>query len=775
MRRGCAGAAVVAVLVALDSPLIAQPAQLECFGAPATIVGTAGDDLLNGTPGADVIVGLGGNDQLNGLAGDDRLCGEGGGFDLLAGGPGDDLLDGGEQAPGSPLDVSEGDLVSHLSSATAVNVDLAAGRSTGEGTDTLLGFEGVAGSQLDDTLSGDDAPNSFFPLAGNDVISGAGGTDSANFGLSPRGVRVDLGRGTASGEGADRLVDVESVGGTNFDDVIVGDAGENTLSGGGGNDQISAGPGNDGVIGGAGDDQVAAGPGQDIVTFLFAAAGVTLDLAAGTARGDGSDTITGVEHVIGTRLADRISGDGEANSITPLSGDDVVHGRGGLDDVTFSFSERGVRASLASGTATGEGSDRIQGVEHLAGSIHDDVLAGNAGANALFGSSGADTIGGGASSDLLVGDFPDDELAGRDRLSGQSGDDFFMGGGNDDEFSGGPGSADEVTYAFAPRGVTASIAAGRGEGDGIDRMREVEGLRGSPFADTLTGDAGANRISGDAGDDRLDGGADDDFLRGGTGVDSLDAASGRDYCLDDGGGRGCEIRALPSESPGRTLAGLETSVDVGGPSCGGAPARVLSRLDAALRPPPPKGRYTTSIVPPRRVRPSRPNPLLALVKGPVRGAASSFSLIGELRRRDRRPVAGPAGRLAQLVRDDALQRSVRIWSPARAARTRQTGSPDVQIVTWRPVLHRYVPRSRRWVVHRRFPAATAAVDASGVASWADRTGRPLASVALRVGRGRFAWSAEVRSGADRVVDWAEPHVRRATGGGLFQPWCDFGG
>ena len=60
----------------------AAQGELTCFGAPATIVGTEGNDQLFGTPGPDVIVTLGGDDSVFGLAGDDRIC--------L--GPGDDIL-----------------------------------------------------------------------------------------------------------------------------------------------------------------------------------------------------------------------------------------------------------------------------------------------------------------------------------------------------------------------------------------------------------------------------------------------------------------------------------------------------------------------------------------------------------------------------------------------------------------------------------------------------------------------------------------------------------
>jgi Ca2+-binding RTX toxin-like protein len=83
-----------------------------CQGLQATIIGTAGRDVLRGTPAADVIVALGGNDVVRGLGGNDRVCAGAGndrvdggagadrlagaaGKDLLLGGPGQDLLLGG--------------------------------------------------------------------------------------------------------------------------------------------------------------------------------------------------------------------------------------------------------------------------------------------------------------------------------------------------------------------------------------------------------------------------------------------------------------------------------------------------------------------------------------------------------------------------------------------------------------------------------------------------------------------------------------------------------
>ncbi len=65
-----------------------------CFGLPATIVGTAGDDVIVGTAGPDVIHGRGGFDVITGKEGDDVLCG-GGDADLVKGGKGDDVVKGG--------------------------------------------------------------------------------------------------------------------------------------------------------------------------------------------------------------------------------------------------------------------------------------------------------------------------------------------------------------------------------------------------------------------------------------------------------------------------------------------------------------------------------------------------------------------------------------------------------------------------------------------------------------------------------------------------------
>jgi uncharacterized repeat protein (TIGR01451 family) len=62
--------------------------------ATPTIVGTAGNDVLQGTSRADVIVGLTGNDQIFAGGGNDLIC-AGAGIDLVDGGSGRDFVNGG--------------------------------------------------------------------------------------------------------------------------------------------------------------------------------------------------------------------------------------------------------------------------------------------------------------------------------------------------------------------------------------------------------------------------------------------------------------------------------------------------------------------------------------------------------------------------------------------------------------------------------------------------------------------------------------------------------
>ncbi len=374
--RLCGTALVIAGALLLPGSSAGRSNQAAtCFGQPATIVGTPGDDTLIGTDGNDVIAGLAGNDTIDGR----------GGFDIICAGPGDDHITGrggiffGEEG-NDTIDGSGGDLiaveggpgndtligggftvVSYVGAPFGVTVDLQKGFADGgDGHDTLRGFNFVFGSNHDDTLIGNKGLNDFFAAGGNDTIRGGGGFDTVGFQASETGVRANLTTGRSFGglvEGNDTLIGIDGLFGGNGPDTFVGNAHDNFLSGNGGGDVIHGGGGADAILGGDGNDQLHGGGGNDVlegdagrntidggpgandeVTYdwvpsdVQSTTGVNVDLAAGTANGPGfHDTLTRIESVNGSNNADVLAGNAQANALIGNGGDDTLDGRGGDD------------------------------------------------------------------------------------------------------------------------------------------------------------------------------------------------------------------------------------------------------------------------------------------------------------------------------------------------------------------------------------------------------------------------------------------------------------
>jgi Ca2+-binding RTX toxin-like protein len=122
--------------------------------------GGNGNDEVTGSAGANVLAGRGGNDWIAGGDGNDRVIG-GAGADTMQGGAGIDTL----SYAGS--------------TGSGVVIDLAAGTAWGGHADgdTFIEFENVAGSELGDSLTGDDGANFLAGGAGFDTLDGRGGND----------------------------------------------------------------------------------------------------------------------------------------------------------------------------------------------------------------------------------------------------------------------------------------------------------------------------------------------------------------------------------------------------------------------------------------------------------------------------------------------------------------------------------------------------------------------------------------------------------------------
>ena len=275
---------------------------LEGRGGNDTIDGGAGNDLIfyqAATAAVTIDLALGSSSLTGGQGTDTWLNVEGvrgGDFnDTLSGADGvDNTLEG--LAGADTLDGRTGnDQVRYDRSPNAVNVNLStntaldgydsdsnAANGIQPYTDTLVSIENVRGSKFDDMLVGSTANNVFEGWGGNDSIIGAAGIDTANYANSPAAVSVNLLAGTASDGwgGADILNEMENVGGSAFNDTIIGDPNANVL------------------IGGLGNDTMDGGIGSDTASFAVTRAQATVNTVGGVTTvtsADGTDVLSNIE------------------------------------------------------------------------------------------------------------------------------------------------------------------------------------------------------------------------------------------------------------------------------------------------------------------------------------------------------------------------------------------------------------------------------------------------------------------------------------------------
>jgi len=549
------------------------------YGGNDILNGGLGDDVVSGNEGADFIIGDLGNDRLDGgndrdtlsfanaaanisvdlsvltrqntglgedvilnfeviegsRIGNDRLFGDQeandifglDGNDVLGGDDGADLLDGGLGSDTADYSRSFGRVIVNLSRGSAV--DDGFGR-----IDTLVSIENLIGSELDDLLIGDANANVLRGIFGDDIleggegndtleggdgddrIDGQAGSDTASYGSASGGVVVNLAlaiNNTVSA-GIDNLIGIENLLGSNFADLLTGNAGANRLEGGGGNDTLE---------GAAGNDFVDGGEGLDTASYANAAAAVAVSLAivgAQNTGGAGTDTLLGIENLLGSQFNDTLTGDAFANVLTGGGGNDILDGAGGIDTAGYSNAGGGVTVNLGLTTAqntVNAGSDTLVSIENIVGSNFADTLTGNTGNNILSGGLGNDII-------LSLG-----------------GNDVLNGGPGDDVLDGGSGSGDTATYEDASSRVAVDLALTIAQdtlGGGVDTLLNIESLTGSAYDDVLSGNSLANELTGGAGNDSLFGRLGMDRLIGGAGADrfyfdsALNGATNVDFIQD---------------------------------------------------------------------------------------------------------------------------------------------------------------------------------------------------------------------------------------------------
>lgn len=385
-------------------------------------------------------------------SGDDYILASAG-FDIYEGGSGVDTLDYSQSDASVTLNFSAEDAFFEGSAFFAtINTAIYSSGGIAEGQ-AIFGFESFIGSDFDDT---------FNALSVDFTFDGGDGNDLVNYASSDGAVQIDLVAGTTAGGDADgdTLLNIESITGSNFDDLLTGDASDNIFTGGDGNDTLIGGTGNDTLNGDAGIDILNGGSGADILN-----GGAQNDTLIG---GGGNDTLLGGlgrDFLFGGQGDDLVLGGNRDDEIHGDAGNDRVFGGNGSDEV---FGE--------------DGNDILRG-----GTV-DDTLDGGAGDDFVFGGTGIDTLLGGEGNDVIDG------RGGFDTLNGGSGDDILTGGFNADTFVFEDGFGNDIITDFA-----ATSNPERIDLSGVSEFTDFADLQANHLsqsgADTIIDDGAGNTIT----------------------------------------------------------------------------------------------------------------------------------------------------------------------------------------------------------------------------------------------------------------------------------------
>jgi Ca2+-binding RTX toxin-like protein len=487
-------------------------------------VGGSGDDTLTGTSGDDYMSGGDGKDVISAGAGADTVYG-GNGDDSLSGGAGDDSLNGN------------------------------------------LGWDTLDGGAGNDTLNGglaDDNPNSP--------------SNTASYADATSGVTVSLtilGPQNTVGAGTDTLIDIQSLIGSDYDDVLTAGGVTTSLSGGGGDDTLVA---------GGGIDFLDGGTGVNTVSFANETQGISANLVFGGYELPGggyppSGALTNIQNMIGSELSDILTGDANANRIDGGAGNDSIYGGAGDDTIRGGNGNdsidggAGVDVLVLSGPQSNytitnlgggsytivdnvgtDGTDHVTNIEQiqfttvpppppingtsaadsLTGTSGDDVINGLGGNDTLVGLGGADQLFGGDGDDVLYGG------SGANGLYGGAGDDLIFSNGGGDTIDGGDGQ-NRLNADFSANhslSVTYSAAGAWTFSDGTS-VANIQNV-------TLTGGGGSDAFTFDR---MIDG-----VLYGGGGYSTFTLdMSGATSAVSLSGGRTSLGQPLLSDDAGHSL------------------------------------------------------------------------------------------------------------------------------------------------------------------------------------------------------------------------------
>ncbi|XHF35655.1 M10 family metallopeptidase C-terminal domain-containing protein [Pseudomonas chlororaphis] len=365
-----------------------------------------------------------------------------------------------------------------------------------------------------------------------ETIWDAGGNDTIDASNQLASVTINLNEGSYSSIGkafadltSNTLINdglaiaygakIENAIGSNYNDVLIGNALNNVLNGAGGVDVMAGGAGNDTYI----LDNAAElaliyeenEPGRDLLTITYAAGAQSnlVDLNQANLVNVESVRVTGIgafalqgnaldNKLFGNAGNDWLDGGAGIDTLTGGAGDDtyvvdnygdvVVELAGEGRDKIMTTLNYGLGANIEDGQLIGDAALNLSGNEL------DNVLIGNAGNNVLNGGAGIDTMIGGAGNDTYNLDQAA-ELA-LIQENNEPGRDLLM-----------------INYAAGPSTNVVDLNQAN--------LVNVESVRiNGNGAFAMLGNALDNKLFGNAGNDWIDGGGGVDTLTGGAGDDT---------------------------------------------------------------------------------------------------------------------------------------------------------------------------------------------------------------------------------------------------------------
>ncbi len=438
---------------------------------------------VNGTSGADVLRGTNGNDTLNGFAGNDTLVGS----------RGNDNLNGGDGF----------DTANYAALTEAITLRPAGVIDKGFlGTDTLFLVERVIGA------------------AGRvNIIDASSAGGEVSIGVSLLNSFLNVNNIPGVGNRTITITSFVNVLGSQNDDFIEGNNGNNSLDGQGGNDLFQATRGNDFVNG---------GDGFDTVDYSNITTAISLKPAGEIFKGTfGVDTLFRVERIVGAAGRANLVDAGATSSDIQL---DVNLAEGSL--AVFNIPNIGTRNLV------------IENFVNVIGSQGNDLIEGSTASNSLDGQGGDDTINGTRGNDSIVGGEGFDTVdysplnaavtvrPGGEVRKGALGTDNLLFVEN---IIGAAGRVNVIDASSASVGISVDISLKVG----FLNVFNIPGIgQRNQFTQNFVNAIGTQSgdfLGGSSGNNVLDGQGGDDGIFGDNGADQLFGGSGSDFVTGEGG------------------------------------------------------------------------------------------------------------------------------------------------------------------------------------------------------------------------------------------------